>query len=294
MDNRNAKQVRVVSLRLRTLVLLASVLITSLSTCFWIYHKETLNQHLLAKNSEEKLLALTSEEKPKIIKKIAKQKEPSPETLSLFLSELTRLRSYEKTIKERFEAIRSVVKSVVGADFSDDVSRKKGASSSLEKGVGGREFDADLISSIDFGIDFLNAAPIGIPLEGSVTSGYGYRISPFSHTKRFHRGIDIAISKHSHVISTADGIVTYAGYRRGYGTTVEISHKLGYKTLFAHLSATLVQPGQKVCREQIIGLVGMTGRTTGPHLHYEIKRHGIHKNPKPYLAMTKLLSVAVD
>lgn len=290
IDKRSAKQVRMVSLRLRTLVLLALLLISSTSTFFWILNKKTAPEsEVVSKNISLEL----PQEKPLIS---ANKKDKSGEKLTLFLSELNRVRSYEKTIKERFEAIRNVVKSVVGADFTDTINKKN---YSKDKGVGGKEynkagFDSDLISSLDVGIVFLNSAPIGVPLEGQITSGYGNRTSPFSGNQKFHSGIDIAITKHSPVVSTADGIVTFAGYRQGYGNTVEISHKLGFKTLFAHLSAPLVQVGQKVCREQIIGLVGMTGSTTGPHLHYEIKRNGIHKNPKPYLALTKLLNVAVD
>ena len=293
VDNRTAKQVRVVSLKLRTLVACFVFIVSTLSLSFWYYHTNatySLNQEI-----KQFKISAKQEAKPEIFTTIKESKPPQKEKLALFLSEITRVRSYEKAIKERFEAMRNVVRSVVGTDLSDEENKRKTSiGHSKERGVGGREIDSDLVSNIDYGIDFLNSAPIGTPLEGEITSGFGNRISPFTRNIKFHTGIDIGISKYSPVLATADGTVTFAGYKSGYGTVVEIRHKLGYKTLFAHLSLAVVQPGQKVCREQRIGLVGMTGSTTGPHLHYEIKRNGISKNPKPYLALTKLLGVAVE
>lgn len=288
VDNKTAKQVRIVSIKLRTLTLMFLILTTTISTCFWIYHQKTISEREVI---NKKLLTQNRAKETLKIKTVIKD-----EKLPLFLSELSRVRSYEKSIKLRFEAIRNVVRSIMGTDLSIiNKQNRKQTLKAEEKGIGGLDIeDNDLVSSLDQGIDFLNSAPIGTPLDGNITSGYGYRISPFTKRRSFHTGLDIAISKHSSVLSTADGIVTYAGLKSGYGNIVEISHKQGYKTLFAHLSAVLVQPGQKVCREQIIGLVGMTGRTTGPHLHYEIRKNNIPRNPKPYIALTKLLSVAVD
>lgn len=109
-----------------------------------------------------------------------------------------------------------------------------------------------------------------------------------------HTGIDIKITERSNVQSTADGIVTFAGVKGGYGNLVEIDHGKNLKTLYAHLSKIKVKEGQKVCREQIIGLVGSTGRSTGPHLHYEVRKFNIHQNPRNFIDAANLLKLAVD
>jgi len=119
------------------------------------------------------------------------------------------------------------------------------------------------------------------PVVGIVTSGYGWRT--IGRQVEFHTGIDISAPYGTPVSVTADGRVVYAGWIRGYGYTVIVYHGYGFATLYAHLSSIYVGYGDRVVKAQIIGKVGNTGRSFGPHLHYEVLKYGIRQNPIAYL-----------
>lgn len=121
------------------------------------------------------------------------------------------------------------------------------------------------------------------PTVGRVTSTFGYRRSPFGYRREFHDGVDIAAAYGSPIVSAADGMVTFTGYRPGYGYMVTISHGYGFETSYGHTSKILVKPGQKVKKGQVIARVGNTGRSTGPHVHYIVKLNGILKDPKLFI-----------
>ena len=116
-------------------------------------------------------------------------------------------------------------------------------------------------------------------------SGYGRRIDPIYKTVKFHHGMDFSANTGTPVYATGNGTVTMANRQSGYGLTIEIDHGFDYKTLYAHLSKILVKRGQKVKRGEIIGLVGSTGKSTGPHLHYEVVNKGRKVNPVNYYFM---------
>ena len=121
------------------------------------------------------------------------------------------------------------------------------------------------------------------PVEGGyLNSTFGYRNDPIDNVKRFHHGQDITVKSGSPVFAPADGEVKRAYYVGGFGNHIKIDHGLGYTTLFAHLSKLNVKHGQKVKRGDIIGLSGNTGRSTAPHLHYEIHYNGKPQNPLDY------------
>jgi murein DD-endopeptidase MepM/ murein hydrolase activator NlpD len=121
------------------------------------------------------------------------------------------------------------------------------------------------------------------PTRGWLTSSFGYRNSPFTGQREMHRGIDIATRFNNPVKAPADGVVTYAGRKGGLGKVVVVEHGYGYSTRFGHNSRIVVKVGDKVKRNQIIAYVGNTGRTTGPHLHYEVRIDGVAVNPFNYL-----------
>ncbi|MEQ9363564.1 MAG: M23 family metallopeptidase, partial [Leptospirales bacterium] len=115
---------------------------------------------------------------------------------------------------------------------------------------------------------------------GRVSSSYGMRSDPFTRRQTFHGGLDIAAPRGTPVHASRGGkVIRVAGDAKGYGKLVVIEHKFGYKTYYGHLSAILVRKGQKVSADQIIGRVGATGRATGPHLHFEVRKNGQRKNP---------------
>ena len=116
-----------------------------------------------------------------------------------------------------------------------------------------------------------------------VASGYGYRIDPIYRTRKMHKGIDFSAPKGTEVYATGDGVVKKGKRLRwGYGVHIVIDHGYGYQTLYGHLSATKVRTGQKVTRGQLIGLVGSTGKSTAPHLHYEVIKNKQNVNPIGY------------
>ncbi|MBI1306923.1 MAG: peptidoglycan DD-metalloendopeptidase family protein [Bacteroidetes bacterium] len=116
-----------------------------------------------------------------------------------------------------------------------------------------------------------------------MASGYGYRIDPFYRTRKFHTGMDFTAPKGTDVHATGDGVVESVTSKKwGYGNHIIVNHGYGYKTLYAHLSKFNVKPGDKVTRGQIIGLVGSTGKSTAPHLHYEVIVNGEKRNPANY------------
>ena len=130
---------------------------------------------------------------------------------------------------------------------------------------------------------FLSAVPTIWPTRGWVTSDFGYRKSPFTGLRENHEGLDIAARLRSEIRAPADGIVIVAGKESGYGNMIEIDHGYGYVTRYGHNSKHLVKAGDKVRRGQTIALVGNTGRSTGPHLHYEVIFNGIPRNPRNYI-----------
>lgn len=131
----------------------------------------------------------------------------------------------------------------------------------------------------------LDVAPVHMPISGVFrqSSGFGNRTDPFTGGRAFHSGLDFAAAPGSLVLSAADGVVSYVGERSGYGTVVEIDHGNGMETRYAHLSATLARTGQKVLIGTPVGQVGSTGRSTGPHLHFEVRRNDVALDPKPFL-----------
>jgi murein DD-endopeptidase MepM/ murein hydrolase activator NlpD len=129
-------------------------------------------------------------------------------------------------------------------------------------------------------------APSMWPVEGRVGSSFGSREDPINGEGAFHSGIDIEAPIGTPVRATADGEVTGASMGAGYGRQVVLNHGHDVATVYGHLSAIAALPGQHVSRGQIIGYVGMTGRATGPHLHYEVRLHNVPVNPHKYMRLT--------
>ena len=115
-----------------------------------------------------------------------------------------------------------------------------------------------------------------------VASGYGVRIDPVYHVRKFHQGMDFSAPTGTEIFATGNARVKFSGWKQGYGNTVILDHGFGYETLYAHLFKSLVRKGQKVRRSDIIALVGNTGKSTGPHLHYEVRLHGKPVDPRNY------------
>lgn len=129
----------------------------------------------------------------------------------------------------------------------------------------------------------LSATPSIKPSQGWISSLFGYRPNPFTGRTVLHAGIDIASNIGSPIIAPADGVVVLAGYDEGYGKIIEVDHGYGVTTRFAHCSQIFVKVGQKINRFDVIASVGNTGRSTGAHLHYEVRVGGMPRNPMLYI-----------
>jgi murein DD-endopeptidase MepM/ murein hydrolase activator NlpD len=123
------------------------------------------------------------------------------------------------------------------------------------------------------------------PVSGESTSGFGWRDSPWGGGSEFHPGMDIANSMDTPVVATADGVVVQSGWSEGYGNVVQIDHGNGIATIYGHNSSIIVSVGKNVRKGQVISYMGSTGRSTGPHLHYEIRVNGIAVDPISFLAL---------
>lgn len=135
-------------------------------------------------------------------------------------------------------------------------------------------------------IHLVGFTPMGYPHKGRISSNYGHRENPFTgESIERHKGLDIK-GKHGELVkTTASGTIKFANHKGGYGNVVIVNHGNGYETYYGHLSKIAVKQGQKVVAGDIIGKIGSTGRSTGPHLHYEVHKNGKIVNPKSYLTL---------
>jgi murein DD-endopeptidase MepM/ murein hydrolase activator NlpD len=129
----------------------------------------------------------------------------------------------------------------------------------------------------------LASTPTIRPTTGWISSGFGYRKSPFTGLREFHQGIDIATRRDTPVVAPADGTISFIGKKGRLGKTMVINHGNGVQTRYGHLNKCLVTRGTKVKRGEEVALVGNTGRSTAPHLHYEVYLNGLPVNPKKYI-----------
>jgi murein DD-endopeptidase MepM/ murein hydrolase activator NlpD len=155
-----------------------------------------------------------------------------------------------------------------------------------DQGSGSHE---DLVAVLDRYIEQLKVIPFGIPAVGDVSSPFGVRVSPFSHSLRMHEGVDFSLSRGSSIYSSAFGKVVNVERSSTYGLFIDVEHNGRLVTRYAHLSRALVTPGQPVSRGQVIGLAGSSGRSTGPHLHFEVLVDGKQRNPSRFLALAQEL-----
>ena len=255
-------------------------------------------QYLRLQGSETELAKLLRDSK---IRKI--QVEKFAQQVKNFETEMARLERFEKKLRV-ITALENSPKSVeknwgVGGPYglrtnSFSTSMSRGAVNMVDRlsnGLAhlGRQAKIQSISFQELNNffknqkSFLQSTPSIWPTRGWVTSGFGYRKSPFTGLQEKHEGWDIGARSGSPVRATADGVISVAGRERGYGKLIEIDHGYGVVTRYGHNSRNMVKVGKKVKRGQIIALVGSTGRSTGPHLHYEVLVNGVPTNPKNYI-----------
>ncbi len=146
-----------------------------------------------------------------------------------------------------------------------------------------RQSQEDVRNLLNDQVSLSRATPKGWPTKGWITSYFGMRQIPDGNGRRIHEGLDIAANTGTPVFATADGIVARVEYSKGYGKAVIVDHGYGYRTLYGHNSKNLVKRGERVRRGDKIAEVGNTGRSTGPHVHYEVQLNGIPIDPRKTL-----------
>lgn len=169
-------------------------------------------------------------------------------------------------------------------DMSTELSRLNTAFVSLTNQLSSQKQEIEKSTKeIKGKLTYLRAKPSIVPVQAAISCNFGYRSNPFtSRGSEFHPGIDFAASYGTKVAATGDGVVIFAGWNAGYGKMVIISHGYGITTAYGHNSKLLVKQGDHVKKGQAISQVGNTGRSTGTHLHYEVKVNGINVNPAKY------------
>ncbi|MBS1526613.1 MAG: M23 family metallopeptidase [Bacteroidetes bacterium] len=236
--------------------------------------------YLNTKNSE------SEQEKQQLLSQIAtlKSKLPAAEAAALTsASEKNTAQTYIQSIQQKLQKI-------------NDYLRKRGLKGFSTKDIGGDntadtkisdnekyslydEYLGRLLNSVAF-------TPMGYPRLSSITSAFGYRTNPFdSEDAELHPGVDFKGAKGDPVRVTADGRVIFTGWKGGYGNCIIVQHKNDFQTLYGHLSHINVEEGQQVKTGDVVGKVGSTGRTTGPHLHYEVRKNGKPVNPAKFLTL---------
>ncbi|MFP5226816.1 MAG: M23 family metallopeptidase [Acidobacteriota bacterium] len=229
------------------------------------------------------------------LQRVAHEKDIQAASLGSLASEVSALYGLRKSLAAKFAAAAPIApgsEDPVSAPFTEQAYtqslnqlaslRTSALSGSL------RTFTSGMAGNVPADWVNLAGAPSLWPVMGPITSSFGEREDPLNMGEgEFHAGVDIGVEFGSPVHATADGVVTAAGMASGYGREVILNHGNGIETLYAHLSGFTVTPGQQVKIGQVIGYVGLSGRTTGPNLHYEVRIHNTPVNPYRYLRETE-------
>jgi murein DD-endopeptidase MepM/ murein hydrolase activator NlpD len=216
-------------------------------------------------------------------------------------AEMVRLAAATERRVNEIEQRQQLLAAMIAGEEMDPAVLRRIASSSAEgvggplEPVGGGDATFKQLFTSWKKLDSISQGAIAVPSEKPVrtaafTSGYGVRSDPFRGAAAMHAGIDLAGPIGTPIFATADGVVTAAGFNSGgYGNLVKIDHGRGIETRYGHLSAVLVSPGQRIVRGQQIARMGSTGRSTGSHLHYEVRIDGRAVNPIPFMKSTDYL-----
>lgn len=195
-----------------------------------------------------------------------------------------RMRVMNKLTKPKAEGLGGVGGPAVGDEPLDGLASLQRQIDDLRREVDLRRVSQEEIQGfLNDQRSLLGSRPTGWPIKGWVTSDFGVRRDPFDGQRRMHEGLDIAARTGTPVLATAAGIVREVGTEPGYGKLVVIDHGYGFSTAYGHNSRLLVKVGQRVKRGDVIAAAGNTGRSSGPHVHYEVRVNGVPVNPRKYL-----------
>ncbi len=265
---------------------------------YGVYHTQTISSKL--KNSEQQLELARSMHEQEMIR-LSEQVSAEQQKASVYARTLGQMQaqiSRLDSLGEKLVEVASLDKKEFDFGLQPAFGGPRLAQSSINTDMGINEHMQHVssrLSNLDTqlaAIDYLlqgtreekNARPHAWPSEGGwLSSHYGLRADPFTGESAVHRGVDIANRFGAPVLATSRGVVTFAGKMKDFGYMVDVEHGYGYKTRYGHLSSLAVKVGDEISDNQLIGRVGSSGRSTGPHLHYEVHRNGRSLNPSNFL-----------
>ncbi len=259
--------------RLRIVLFVVSFLIIGSFFGWWLsFDNVTLRSHVTILEHD---LTQTIAQKNEIETKAARQEKEQKELLDTALTEL----------RQRSKVIESIL-NAVGVEIALDEGPKNagGPFTSLPE-----ESYEHLTVMVDHYLETIRSVPLGAPVAGKITSRFGRRVDPINKKPAFHGGIDIKNRRGTKIVAPADGVIVARGYTRGFGNFLEIDHGGQFVTRYLHMQKSVVKRGQKIQRGQVIGLVGNSGRSTGSHLHYEIKHKDKLINPLKFMQVNERL-----
>ncbi|HHW47672.1 MAG TPA: M23 family metallopeptidase [Clostridiaceae bacterium] len=281
----NVKEYRLTAFYTK-LVITLIVMLASLA-CMAFYIVSTVKENTRLKNSIYELSAINSRQL---------------ELLNNKASEIQNLRNKEETInaiiREYAEKHREITENYISglisgnasrsgnrsvSSFSADIKELNEILKSLNEINSSEDNLVDLTEAEKMLQEYLDSIPTLWPVSGRISDKFGYRTDPFTRRKTFHEGLDIAASTGTDIKAAARGKVIFAGKKSGYGNVVILEHENQIKTVYAHASKLLVKEGQEVKKGEIIAKVGSTGRSTGPHLHFEVLVSGTPVDPLNFL-----------
>ena len=232
-------------------------------------------------------LQKNTSEKETLIRQVQELQQLNRKQTEAFQQEKTTLLNTAVTELEERSAIIERIIGNLGVEIKDVPKNKTNSGGPFLAPP--EDSNKDLLFRSDKYLDTIASLPLGRPVPGVVTSRFGHRIDPVNGRKGFHTGVDMRAKIGQKIRATGDGIVTKAIVNGSYGRFVEIHHGNGYSTKFAHMTKILVKCGDRVKRGQVIGTVGSTGRSTGPHLHYEVCLANKPINPSKFMRVDKLV-----
>src|SRR5512140_1384705 len=263
----------------RLLFSLVSILTSSLclSTFFSVQYFTTLSQtHELGKlRNENRQLQSANEQFSKSVESLRNQLH-TVEDRTRKLAIIAGISTLDESSQGGVGGLRQNDE-LNSSRYRDDVDKMSYRSGVLQRGLSVLEQKFDAQNQL------LSSTPSIAPVHGILTDGFGGRSDPFTGEPGTHNAVDISSAVGQPVRAPADGTVVKAEWANGYGNVIYISHGFGYSTRYGHLSSFKVRPGDHVTRGQIIGYVGSTGRSTGPHLHYEVRLNNMPVNPLEYI-----------